>query len=114
MMKKFIFKIFPDLKTVAPVEKRKFEALFHDKDAHFDTDGKNKLEKIFSNYETYHQSPSSEDIAFILSAYKNVADTRKKEILVGLSVTLTIKDAYHEFGLIDDAFLRTFAEKEWE
>jgi hypothetical protein len=113
-MKQFIYRILPDLRAVPSAEMRKFEILFHDKENYFDIDWLKKLERIFSNYNRYSQSPSGDDISFILSGYKSVSDARKKDILMGLWVTLTIKDAYHEFGLIDDVFLRTFAQKEWD
>ncbi len=112
-IRKLIYKIFPRLKDETSSEKRNFDRIFHDRDSYFtDDERKNRLRDIHHNYDKYNQVPDGSDIAFILESYQWAPNRRKKELLIGFWVSLSIEKAYREFGLIDDVFLETLAERE--
>jgi hypothetical protein len=112
LMRKFVYKLFPELKNYDPAEKRDFDTIFHDKGTYFrDEDDKKRFSKIHHNYKKFNQVPDSDDLSFILWTYQAAPNTRKKQILSALWVSLTLKQAY-ELWLIGDKFLIGFSEQE--
>lgn len=113
LVRKFVHRIFPNLKNITPSEKRNFERIFHDwKERFQNPDDQARVKRIFHNYSAYGQVPDADDMNFLLSAYHGVSSTRKKEILSALGVVLSFRDAYG-MELIDDAFLVHFAEEQF-
>lgn len=94
LMRKALYSAFPELKNEKSSEKRDFEKIFHDYETFLSNDvDRKRMKQIFHNYKEFHQIPDSEDMSFILGVYSGVSDSRKKELLAALGVTLTIKDA---------------------
>lgn len=113
LIRKLVYRIFPQLRDESPSEIRDFNRIFHDKDTYIQDDqAKERFTRIHKNYvSSYHQVPDRDDIDFILTSYAGASNDRKKQILSELWVVLTIREAY-ELWLIGAPFLESFAEQE--
>jgi hypothetical protein len=113
VMRERVRVVFPDRQTANSTEIRQFDDIFTDVDMYFNVEDKKKLEKIYHNYYQFKQVPDGGDIDWILQHYTGLSAEKKKEILVALETTLTLKDAY-DWGLIDDQFIGNLAENGYE
>lgn len=93
--------IIPD--DIKLEDSKKFSEVFHDiDDIWFSTpEFKKFVETLFAKHDKFGTIPKSNELRKVLEAYRDVSSARKKEILVALWATVSLKMA-HQYNLISE------------